>query len=36
MGLLFISLFLILVKINLQITVIDHLVVVITPSVGHI
>lgn len=35
MGLLFISL-LILVKINLQITVIDHLVVVITPSVGHI
>lgn len=35
MGLLFISL-LILVEINLQITVIDHLVVVITPSVGHI
>lgn len=35
MGLLFISL-LILVKINLQITVIDHLVVVITASVGHI
>lgn len=35
MELLLISL-LILVKTNLQITVIDHLVVVITPRLGHI